>query len=106
MQLRILRLREVAWLVQILGTIGIEREFEHRLSVCPTFRVVSRSQDCLTLKATLHSLSLAFVVTCTSSGSCQLPEAEYLSPLQTSYVEALSLNIMVFGGCSLWEIIR
>ena len=78
-----LRLREVTWLVQILGTIGIEREFEHRLTVRPTFRVVSKSQDCLTLKVTPHPLSLAFGVTCISSSeSCLLPEAEYLSPPQ------------------------
>lgn len=45
-----LRLKEVTWLVQILGTIGVEREFEHGLTVRPTFCVVSKSQDCLTLR--------------------------------------------------------
>lgn len=71
-----LRLREVTWLVQILRSIGVEREFEHRPTVPPTFCVVSKVSGLFDSKATPHSLSLAFVVTCISSSEFSLlPEA-------------------------------
>ena len=47
-----LRLKEVTWLAQILGTIGVEREFEHGLTVRPTFCDLFASLPSLGLKWT------------------------------------------------------